>query len=102
MDQGNPAMADASAVKVFGTEMVIDCYRLAPRSHEARRGIDADAASRGARCSTWLIWRPRTDSAMVNTFGGGVNEVQRDIIAMAGLQLPARVTLGESRKRQRC
>ncbi len=26
--------------------------------------------------------------AMVNTFGGGVNEVQRDIIAMAGLGLP--------------
>ena len=27
-------------------------------------------------------------AAMVNTFGGGVNEVQRDIIAMAGLGLP--------------
>ena len=26
--------------------------------------------------------------AMVTTFGGGVNEVQRDIIAMAGLWLP--------------
>jgi hypothetical protein len=27
-------------------------------------------------------------AATVNTFGGGVNEVQRDIIAMAGLLLP--------------
>ena len=27
-------------------------------------------------------------TALVLTFGGGVNEVQRDIIAMAGLQMP--------------
>ena len=26
--------------------------------------------------------------ALVNTFGGGVNEVQREIIAMAGLKMP--------------
>jgi alkylation response protein AidB-like acyl-CoA dehydrogenase len=27
-------------------------------------------------------------SALILTFGGGTNEVQRDIIAMAGLQMP--------------
>jgi alkylation response protein AidB-like acyl-CoA dehydrogenase len=26
--------------------------------------------------------------AVINTFGGGANEIQRDIIAMAGLGLP--------------
>jgi alkylation response protein AidB-like acyl-CoA dehydrogenase len=28
-------------------------------------------------------------AALILTFGGGTNEVQRDIIAMVGLQLPA-------------
>jgi len=84
MDQGTPAMADASAVKVLGTEMIIECYRLlleitgeaglVPRFHaQALFGGLLECAYRGA---------------MVNTFGGGVNEVQRDIIAMAGLGLP--------------
>jgi alkylation response protein AidB-like acyl-CoA dehydrogenase len=27
-------------------------------------------------------------TALILTFGGGTNEVQRDIIAMAGLQMP--------------
>jgi hypothetical protein len=26
--------------------------------------------------------------AVINTFGGGANEIQRDIIAMAGLGMP--------------
>jgi 3-oxocholest-4-en-26-oyl-CoA dehydrogenase alpha subunit len=28
-------------------------------------------------------------SSLILTFGGGTNEVQRDIIAMVGLKLPA-------------
>ncbi len=84
MDQGMPNMADASAVKVLGTEMIIECYRLlleitgeaglVPREHDrALFGGLLESAYR---------------AAMVNTFGGGVNEVQRDIIAMAGLGMP--------------
>jgi hypothetical protein len=84
MDRGQPNMADASAVKVFGTELLIECYRamleitetagMVPQFREGTLfGGLLEQAYRGA---------------MVNTFGGGVNEVQRDIIAMAGLLLP--------------
>jgi alkylation response protein AidB-like acyl-CoA dehydrogenase len=84
MSTGDPAMADASAVKVMGTEMLIECYRLL---------LEITGP-------TGLVrqWQPGTlfgglleaayRGAMVNTFGGGVNEVQRDIVAMAGLGLP--------------
>jgi alkylation response protein AidB-like acyl-CoA dehydrogenase len=84
IDQGRPAMADASAVKVMGTELLIECYRLlleiAGAAGLLRRGEP------GALFGGLLEQAYR--GAMVNTFGGGVNEVQRDIIAMAGLGLP--------------
>ncbi len=84
IDRGDPAMADASAIKVLGTEMAIELYRLLLEitgaagivrqwQSQALFGGLLEAAYRGA---------------MVNTFGGGVNEVQRDIIAVAGLGLP--------------
>jgi alkylation response protein AidB-like acyl-CoA dehydrogenase len=84
MDQGHPNMADASAVKVFGTEMVIECYRWLleiTREAGAVRGASPGALFQGQLEAAYRL-------AMVNTFGGGVNEVQRDIIAMAGLGLP--------------
>jgi alkylation response protein AidB-like acyl-CoA dehydrogenase len=84
MDQGDPAMADASAVKVFGTEAVIACYRLLLEITE-QLGL-VRAGEPGALFGGLLESAYRL--AMVNTFGGGVNEVQRDIIAMAGLGLP--------------
>jgi alkylation response protein AidB-like acyl-CoA dehydrogenase len=84
IDRGDPAMADASAVKVLGTELLIECYRLLLEitggAGTIRRGEP------GALFGGLLEQAYR--GAMVNTFGGGVNEVQRDIIAMAGLGLP--------------
>ena len=84
LDQGSPAMADASAVKVLGTEMLIELYKLlleiVGESGLIRRFED------GALFGGLLESAYR--AAMVNTFGGGVNEVMRDIIAMAGLGLP--------------
>ena len=84
IDRGDPAMADASAVKVLGTELLIECYRLlleiTGSAGTVRRGEP------GALFGGLLEQAYR--GAMVNTFGGGVNEVQRDIIAMAGLGLP--------------
>ena len=84
IDRGEPAMADASAVKVMGTELLIECYRLLLEitgvAGTIRRG------EHGALFGGLLEQAYR--GAMVNTFGGGVNEVQRDIIAMAGLRLP--------------
>jgi alkylation response protein AidB-like acyl-CoA dehydrogenase len=84
MDQGTPGMADASAVKVFGTEMVIDCYRqlleISEQAGIARRG-EPGSVTDGLMEGAYRL-------AMVNTFGGGVNEVQRDIIATVGLGQP--------------
>jgi alkylation response protein AidB-like acyl-CoA dehydrogenase len=84
IDRGEPAMADASAVKVMGTELLVECYRLLLEITGAagtlRRGEP------GALFGGLLEQAYR--GAMVNTFGGGVNEVQRDIIAVAALGLP--------------
>ncbi len=84
MDRGTPGMAESSAVKVFGTETVIACYRdlleITRQQGIVRHG-QPSALANGLLESAYRL-------AMVNTFGGGVNEVQRDIIAMAGLGLP--------------
>ncbi|MCP4003643.1 MAG: acyl-CoA dehydrogenase [bacterium] len=84
IDNGSPAMADASAVKVLGTEMIIEVYRLLLE-------ITGEAGL-VRRSQTGALFGGLLESAyrlaMVNTFGGGVNEVMRDIIAMAGLGLP--------------
>jgi alkylation response protein AidB-like acyl-CoA dehydrogenase len=78
----NPA--DASAVKVYGSEMAIEAYRLLME-------VTGDAGylaegSRDAVLDARLEHGYR--HSFVNTFGGGVNEVQREIIAMAGLAMP--------------
>ena len=36
--------------------------------------------------------------ATIGTFGGGVNEIQREIIGMAGLRMPARAPLSPARR----
>jgi alkylation response protein AidB-like acyl-CoA dehydrogenase len=84
IDRGEPAMADASAVKVMGTELLIECYRLLLEITGPAGTVRRE--ERGALFGGLLEQAYR--AAMVNTFGGGVNEVQRDIIAMAGLGLP--------------
>jgi alkylation response protein AidB-like acyl-CoA dehydrogenase len=84
MDRGQPAMADASAVKVLGTEMLIRCYRLLLEITQAAGTVRQFQP--GALFGGLLEQAYR--GTMVTTFGGGVNEVMRDIIAMAGLGLP--------------
>lgn len=76
--------ADASATKVYGTELATHAYRqlmevLGP-SGVVRDGSPG-AALRGR------IERMHRAS-LVLTFGGGTNEIQRDIIAAAGLGIP--------------
>ncbi|MCW2849656.1 MAG: acyl-CoA dehydrogenase domain protein [Marmoricola sp.] len=77
--------ADASATKVYGSEMATEVYRslmevVGPKSLVA-------ASSPGA------VLRGRLErfyrSSLVMTFGGGTNEIQRDIIGYVGLGLPA-------------
>jgi alkylation response protein AidB-like acyl-CoA dehydrogenase len=76
--------ADASAQKVFGTEMYIEAYRLmlevVGRSGYVKRG-ESGAVQNG-------VLEQAYRSAVILTFGGGVNEIQRMIIATAGLKMP--------------
>ena len=81
---GTPNMAEASAVKVMGTEFFVECYRALLEVVGAAGLVPAGEP--GALFGGLLEQAYR--GATTLTFGGGVNEVQRDIIAMAGLGLP--------------
>jgi alkylation response protein AidB-like acyl-CoA dehydrogenase len=82
-DQGlNPA--DASATKVFGTEFALEAYRLL--GEVVGQAATLEAGSPGAVLRGRLEQQSRGQT--IFTFGGGANEVQRDIIAMVGLGLP--------------
>ena len=78
-------MQDASATKVFGTELYM--RGLPPADGGARRGVRGAGAARPARSCAAALERMYR-SALILTFGGGTNEVQRDIIAMVGLGMP--------------
>ncbi|MEW2483957.1 acyl-CoA dehydrogenase family protein [Mycobacterium sp. NPDC049093] len=73
--------ADAAAAKVYGTELHIEVYRtlLGILGPQGRIRCDADAMDFASE-----IEQMSRQSA-VNTFGGGVNEVLRDMIATQGL-----------------
>jgi alkylation response protein AidB-like acyl-CoA dehydrogenase len=81
---GSPGPAVASATKVYGTELTIEACRLLLEvlgpSAEVRAG------SPGAVLAGRIERLQR--SALILTFGGGTNEVQRDIIGAAALGLP--------------
>jgi alkylation response protein AidB-like acyl-CoA dehydrogenase len=83
-EKGQPHMADSSAIKVFGSEMMMDAYRALLEV--------LGSAGILARGSPGSVLQGRIESSYRNglilTFGGGTNEVQRDIIAMAGLGMP--------------
>jgi 3-oxocholest-4-en-26-oyl-CoA dehydrogenase alpha subunit len=82
MTKGVLNMGEASAAKVFGTELTQQVARELLEVLD-RNGIrrGSDAPLRGALESAYRL-------AVINTFGGGANELQRDIIAMAGLLMP--------------
>ncbi len=77
--------ATASATKVFGTEFAVEAYRL------LMEVLGANAQVRSGSPGEVLAGRIERmhRSALILTFGGGTNEVQRDIVAAAGLGLPA-------------
>ena len=76
--------ADASATKVFGSEFRVEAYRLLLEV-VGQRGL-LRKGSPGAVLSGRIERAYR--SATILTFGGGTNEIQRDIIAAAGLGMP--------------
>ncbi|HXC51981.1 MAG TPA: acyl-CoA dehydrogenase family protein [Candidatus Limnocylindrales bacterium] len=84
MEHGTFHFAEASAVKVFGSEFYIEAYGLLLEVLGAAGMIrrDSPEALIGGRIER--MYR----SMLILTFGGGTNEIQRDIIAMAGLEMP--------------
>ncbi len=81
---GSPGPAVASATKVYGTELTIEACRLLMEVIGASAQVRAGAP--GAVLAGRIERMHR--SALILTFGGGTNEVQRDIIAAAALGLP--------------
>jgi len=77
--------AAASATKVYGTEFAVEAYRL------LMEVLGARALVRSGSPGDVLAGRIERQhrAALILTFGGGTNEVQRDIIAAAALGLPA-------------
>jgi alkylation response protein AidB-like acyl-CoA dehydrogenase len=81
---GKLNVADASAIKVYGTEFYMESFRhlmeiIGPRAYLTRD-------SRGNAVHGYLESLYR--SLLILTFGGGTNEIQRDLIGMFGLGLP--------------
>ena len=78
-------MADASTIKVFGTEFYLEAFRLLmeiigrARLPQGRTRRASLLESRLERMYRGLI---------ILTFGGGTNEIQRDLIAVFGLGMP--------------
>ncbi|MBW2278320.1 MAG: acyl-CoA dehydrogenase family protein [Deltaproteobacteria bacterium] len=84
LEQGKLDPAGASAIKVYGTESAIEVSRLLL---EVVGPVGAvPEGSPGAVLRGQLERQYR--ACQINTFGGGVNEIQREIVAMLGLGMP--------------
>ena len=77
--------AEASAIKIYGSELNTEVYRSLMEIVGPNAGLTGD--SDGAVLAGRLERFHR--SSLVMTFGGGTNEIQRDIIGYVGLGLPA-------------
>jgi acyl-CoA dehydrogenase len=76
--------APASANKVFGTEFATEGYRLLMEILGPAATVRQNSPGALLRGRIERMHR----SSLILTFGGGTNEVQRDIIAMTALGLP--------------
>ncbi|HET8993914.1 MAG TPA: acyl-CoA dehydrogenase family protein [Rhodococcus sp. (in: high G+C Gram-positive bacteria)] len=76
--------APASANKVFGTEFATEAYRLLMEILGPAATVRQNSPGALLRGRIERMHR----SSLILTFGGGTNEVQRDIIAMTALGMP--------------
>jgi len=85
MTEGTLDMADASAAKVYGSEYFIEAYR-------ALSEIIGQASLVNRKSEVGMVIQGKLErlyrTASIITFGGGTNEIQRDIISAAGLWMP--------------
>lgn len=83
---GTLAPGDASGVKFLGTESTVEVYRMCQEvvGEEALIRGPGPAAFAGGELERM------NRAAQINTFGGGVSEVQREIVAMMRLGMKGR------------
>ncbi|MBF4162061.1 acyl-CoA dehydrogenase family protein [Nocardioides acrostichi] len=77
--------AEASATKIYGSELATEVYRSLMEIVGPHAGLGVDSPDAVVAGRLERMYR----SALVMTFGGGTNEIQRDIIGYVGLGLPA-------------
>jgi alkylation response protein AidB-like acyl-CoA dehydrogenase len=81
---GKVSIADSSGVKVYGTTTYCECYGLLLEV--------MGSAGILKRTSPGAVLAGRVERAyrgtLILTFGGGTNEIQRDLIAIFGLGMP--------------
>jgi alkylation response protein AidB-like acyl-CoA dehydrogenase len=77
-------VADASTIKVFGTEHYLDAINLLFEIVGEQAYLKDDAPGAVLRSRLEHLYRSLT----ILTFGGGTNEIQRDLISVFGLGMP--------------
>jgi 3-oxocholest-4-en-26-oyl-CoA dehydrogenase alpha subunit len=87
LEMGEMSVALASATKVYGSESVVEILR------RLLDVVGASALVRTGSAAALLAGELEYDirAATINTFGGGTNEIQRELIAQFGLGLPRAV-----------
>lgn len=81
---GTLAPGDASGVKFLGTESTVEVYRI------CQEAVGEEALVRGPGAFAGGELERMNRAAQINTFGGGVSEVQREIVAMMRLGMKGR------------
>ncbi|AZM90125.1 MULTISPECIES: acyl-CoA dehydrogenase family protein [Streptomyces] len=81
---GTLAPGDASGVKFLGTESTVEVYRI------CQEAVGEEALVRGPDAFAGGELERMNRAAQINTFGGGVSEVQREIVAMMRLGMKGR------------
>ena len=82
--QGITRVEDSSATKVYGTELATEAYRLLMEVLGTAGTLRTNSPGALLRGRVERMHR----SCLILTFGGGTNEIQRDIIGMVALGLP--------------
>ena len=82
--QGHLDIADASSIKVFGTEFYMQAIRMLTEVMGEAGYLPEGSPGAILKGQLEANYRGLT----ILTFGGGVNEVQRDLISIFGLGMP--------------
>ncbi|HEY6558481.1 MAG TPA: acyl-CoA dehydrogenase family protein [Polyangiaceae bacterium] len=84
IERGELPPQEASTVKLFGSEFYVESSRLLMEILGEAGTLQRGSPGAALKGRLERYYR----STLVLTFGGGTNEIQRDIIAMAGLRMP--------------